>query len=110
MKIATVILSLYVLLLAVMPCPCGRTYSSVSAAEQGAVVSCACHTHGGMPDLCTPFCVVSQCMHTPVAIFKKALATTPPPVPARKSYAAAGQDKPVLMFRGTVWHPPIAGV
>lgn len=93
-----------------MPCPCGRTYISAGEAEQGAMVSCACHNHGGKPDLCTPFCVVSQCMHTPMVLFKKALSTVPMPVSARKSYTVAGQDKPVLMFRGTAWHPPIAVV
>lgn len=107
MKVATVILSLYVLILAVMPCPCSKAAERFADNAQGAEMSCDCHDHGGAPDLCTPFCVVSQCMHTPVAFFRNALDITPAAALSGKASPCRCQEKPVIMFKGTIWHPPI---
>lgn len=110
MKTTTLILSLYVLLLAVMPCPCEQAYMLCRDAAAVETVDCGCGHEPQDTDLCTPFCVVSQCMHTPVALMDHSVRVLPVVVFLSERHAYVIQAKPLAHGGGTVWRPPIAVV
>ena len=110
MNFATIILSVYVLVLAVMPCPCDRV-----CAGCGRHVTKAWFTENNPRDnrdvdLCTPFCVAAQCMHPPVAAFSLTVRIAPVETTTTRKVMTGATADIVEALGGDVWHPPIGRV
>jgi len=102
-KLLTVFLAFYIILLACKPCADGET---LSVNQKQTASKTTGHSQDHHEDSCSPFCICSCCgvqilnFSQPVAYqFVKAFADIKTPVPSYKSALISG-------YFGSVWQPP----
>lgn len=110
MRLLTVILSVYVLLLAVVPCPCSAAAEHHAVSAGTAELSSCTSSDDADIDLCTPFCVVSSCTHAPMLLVQRVCQTALLATAGREKADTDYVEDTVILFHGSIWHPPMLRV
>lgn len=112
MRAMTVILSLYMLLLAVMPCPCAETHEVHGRLTHAAVaeVSAAHGQDVGATDAdaCSPFCANLCCHHAPVTTAGGTVFDLRSYIHGHSGDVSLYLEPHTYRLYGSLWRPPIA--
>jgi hypothetical protein len=106
MRFITVIFTVYIMLLAIVPCHCDTANGDCSETKLVSEITADNHTTYKYVDLCTPFCLSSGCVHAPIfflpcshVVFNKTA------VAIDKMFVYQGETP--VGYHGTFWHPPV---
>ncbi len=106
MKFITVIFTIYIMLLAIVPCHCDAVNANYSEIKSEYEMTVDNHTNYKYVDLCTPFCISSGCVHAPIFFLPSShVVFNKTAVVIDKIFVY--QDETSVGYHGTFWHPPV---
>lgn len=106
MRFLTVIYTVYIMLLAIVPCDCDAANGECSETKLVSEITVDNHTNYKYVDLCTPFCLSSGCVHAPIYFFPSSHVVFNKTVVAIDKMFVY-QDETPVGYHGTFWHPPV---
>ena len=106
MRFLTVIYTVYIMLLAIVPCDCDAANGECSETKLVSEITVDNHTNYKYVDLCTPFCLSSGCVHAPIFFLPSShVVFNKTAVVIDKMFVY--QDETPVGYHGTFWHPPV---